>query len=323
MLRCFVKRTEAEKLEPWDGAVTDALADPGALVWVDLQDASDEEVTRAGAALGLAELTLEDIRKGGQRAKLEPFPSYTYLVMFTARVNADATDLDLEQVDVAFGDHWVLTRHPSSLDLEGQLRERLNARAALRDHVPDALVYAVADAVVDSYFPLLDALDDQLDSLEDEVVERPRQAQLHRILEMKRGVNRLRRVIGPQMEAFARLTNPAYALVREDHIVYFRDVHDHLIRAFEVVDGFRDLLASALDAYLSTVNNLMNEVMKRLTVVGSIFLPITFVTGVFGMNFGHLPQVRWDAGELFWLALLGMLVISVAQVWYMRRRGWM
>ena len=150
----------------------------------------------------------------------------------------------------------------------------------------DYLLYVLLDTLVDRYFPALDAFDEAIDGLEDAIIADPTPAVLNTIFAMKRNVVQLRKVINPQLESFSRLTSESYGVVQADNLIYYRDVHDHLIRIFEVVDSYRDQMSSALDAYLSMTSNRMNEVMKRLTVVAAIFLPITFLTGVFGMNFG-------------------------------------
>lgn len=153
----------------------------------------------------------------------------------------------------------------------------------------DYLLYILLDTLVDRYFPALDALDEAIDELEDAIIADPTPEVLNTIFAMKRNIVQLRKVINPQLESFSRLTSESYGVVQADNLIYYRDVHDHLIRIFEVVDSHRDQMSSALDAYLSMTSNRMNEVMKRLTVVAAIFLPISFLTGVFGMNFGNQP----------------------------------
>jgi magnesium transporter len=186
----------------------------------------------------------------------------------------------------------------------------------------DYLLYVLLDTLVDRYFPALDAFDEAIDGLEDAIIADPTPAVLNTIFAMKRNVVQLRKVINPQLESFSRLTSESYGVVQPDNLIYYRDVHDHLIRIFEVVDSYRDQMSSALDAYLSMTSNRMNEVMKRLTVVAAIFLPITFLTGVFGMNFGSQPWVQKDPGWLFWASVAVMIAITVVQIVFYRRRRW-
>jgi magnesium transporter len=166
---------------------------------------------------------------------------------------------------------------------------------------------------------VLDAMHEAVDDLEDEIVANPAQSLMSRIFEMKRDAVSLRKIISPQLEVFSRLTSPGLGIIGEEHVVYFRDVHDHLIRVFEAMDSYRELMSGALDAYLSTVSNRMNEVMKRLTVMAALFLPITFFTGVFGMNLRETPI--WH-DPIFWLFLGGMAAASIGQFLYFRRKGW-
>ena len=184
------------------------------------------------------------------------------------------------------------------------------------------LLHAILDALVDSYFPVLDDIDDQIDDLEDVTVTDTSNEVQVRIFRIKRALAHMRRTISPQVEVANSLVARTGKLIPAESEPYFVDTHDHLVRAFEILDSDRDLMSGLLDVYLTTVSNRLNEVVKQLTIIATIFLPITFITGVFGMNFGHLPQVEYDRGYLFWLALLGMAVITLIQIWYFRRRRW-
>jgi len=185
------------------------------------------------------------------------------------------------------------------------------------------LLYAILNALTDSYFPILDSIDDLIDELEDvTVTDTSNEVQL-RIFRIKRALANMRRTISPQVEVANALVSRTGKLIPAKAEPYFADVHDHLIRAFEILDSYRDLMSGMLDVYLTTVSNRLNEVMKQLTIIATIFMPITFITGVFGMNFGHLPQVEHDNGSLFWIALLLMAIITVMQIWYFRRRKWL
>jgi magnesium transporter len=293
--------------------------DPRALLWLDLEAPSPDEVGLVGALLTWEHLTVEDLIKQGQRAKLEAFDRYVYLVMHALGYAGDPARLTTPEVDFVIGANYVVSLHPVPLPALIESREVTQHTEALLRNGPDYLLYVLADRLVDSYFPALDALDDAVDELQDRIVTDPSSELMGRIFEMKRDAVTLRKVISPQLETFNRLTSPDFGVVTAPHVIYFRDVHDHLIRVFEVVDGYRDLLSGALDAYLTTVSNRMNEVMKRLTVLAALFLPITFITGVFGMNLRVQPL--WK-DPIFWVFLLGMAGLSVVQWLYFRRKGW-
>jgi magnesium transporter len=181
----------------------------------------------------------------------------------------------------------------------------------------------VVDRLVDAYYPVLEVIDDTIDRLELQILDRPTTRELQRIFTLKHSLGTLRKVISPQLEVFNRLIARDDEILDPRYRVYFRDIYDHLVRTFEVIDSYRDLMSNAMDAYLSMVSNLQNEVMKRLTIFASIFLPITFVTGLFGQNFAAMPQVQHDNGYLWWIVLGGMATLSLGQLVYYRRQGWM
>lgn len=294
-------------------------ADDGALVWLDLEAPSADEVGRAGATLGWSQLTVEDIVSRRQRAKFESFPGYAYLVMHALRYDDTAARLVSTEFDLVIGRRYVASVHAEPLPDLSESRDTSERTAQMLGSGVDYLLYMLTDMLVDSYFPVMDQLDDALDQLQNQIVTNPTNAEMARIFEMKRDAMHLRKVISPQLEIFSRLINPATGIVQEATSIYFRDVHDHLIRVFEVVDGYRDLLSGALDAYLSTVSNRMNDVMKRLTVLTALFLPITAVSGLLGMNLRSVPP--WTDG-VFWALIGVLLVVSAVEFSYLRRRGW-
>src|SRR6266446_7714179 len=184
------------------------------------------------------------------------------------------------------------------------------------------LLYALLDALVDSYFPVLDDIDEIIDDLEDVTVNSTSNDVQVRIFRIKRSLAQMRRVISPQVEVANALVGRTRKFIPAKAEPYFADVHDHLLRAFEVLDSYRDLMSGMLDVYLTTVSNRLNAVMKQLTIIATIFMPITFITGVFGQNFAHSPQVEHDGGYNFWIVLVAMALISIVQIWYFRKRGW-
>lgn len=297
--------------------------DPAARLWIDLAAADDKQVAEIVGWFGIGHLTVEDIIEQEQRAKFEEGDGYYYLVMHTIHFDSKTDVVTLPELDIVFGERFLLTVHDAPMPFISKLiPHEPNELRPLRRGT-DFLLHAVADAVVDSYFPVLDELDDVLDELEDRVISDPTPELQIRIFKLKRGLGQFRRVVSPQIEHFNRLGGRVFHIVSDEASLYFRDVHDHLVRVFEVVDSYRDLMSGMLDAYLSTVSNRLNDVMKRLTIIATIFLPITFITGVFGQNFGHSPQVEHDNGSLFWVVLGFMLLVSLAQILYFRWKHWM
>ncbi len=306
--------------DPSMADLEELLAHPDTWIWVDLKDPTPEELAWLERDLGILHLTTEDLARQGQRAKLEEFDSYDYLVAFDMAF-ADGT-ITTNEIDFLIGRTFLVSSHRGAL-ASAEAHDRLAQRLPkVMGRGTDYLLYVLLDALVDRYFPALNDFDEAIDGLEDAIIADPTPAVLNTIFAMKRNVVQIRKVINPQLESFSRLTSDTYGVVQPDNLIYYRDVHDHLIRIFEVVDAYRDQMSSALDAYLSMTSNRMNDVMKRLTVVAAIFLPITFLTGVFGMNFGAQPWVQNDPGWLFYLSVVVMVTITAAQIMFYRRKRW-
>lgn len=302
-------------------AIAALLSDSQNVLWADLDSPDSAELAILEHVFGINSLTIEDVAKQGQRAKVEDYDQYIYFVMHAIRHDTSTGETTTPEVDLILGPNYLLSVHYGSLQEVVGTYEAVTPAIIARG--ADFLLYTLTDNLVDSYFPVIDSIDDEIDTLEDEIVGRSHDAVLQRIFHMKRDLVQLRKVISPQLQVFANLTNRTYPEIAERHLIYFRDVHDHLIRAFEIIDSYRDLMSSALDAYLSTVSNRLNEVMKRLTVIATIFMPLTFITGVFGQNFGFMPQVDWDTGYFFWVILLIMAVTTALQIGYYWRKGWL
>jgi magnesium transporter len=303
--------------------LAELAADPEARLWIDLEQEDAKQVAAITSWFHISHLTQEDIIEKNQRAKLDEGDGYYYLVMHSIEFEKMTDVIATPELDIVFGERFLLTIHDAPMPCISDLTaHEPNELRPLKRGI-DFLLHAVADALVDSYFPVLDELDEVLDKLENKVISHPTQKVQARIFRLKRGLAQLRRVISPQIELFSRLSGRAYQIVSDEAAIYFRDVHDHLLRIFEVIDSYRDLMSGMLDAYLSTVSNRLNEVMKRLTIIATIFLPITFITGVFGQNFAFSPQVVRDNGYFFWYVLAFMALVTVAQLVYFRWKGWM
>jgi magnesium transporter len=215
------------------------------------------------------------------------------------------------------GENFLVTVHVKPVDAVHRLRDRCERSRRLFERGADYLLYTLLDELVDGYFPLLTTLDDSMDDLQDRVVGRPEQGTLETIFQMKRTLTRLRRFAGPLREVCQTLITRDFTNIQPRTIPYLRDVADHLFRIYETLDSYRDLMSNMLDAYLSQVANEMNRVMQRLAVVGTVFLPITFLTGLFGMNFVEAPWAKTNFW--FWLAAMGLLAVLI-YVWFRGHR---
>jgi magnesium transporter len=289
--------------------------------WLDIQGPDDKDLELLEKVFGFHHLTIEDIKHQDQRPKLEEYHGYTFIVIFTALFTAE--------LEIAFREHhmfvskdYLVTVHDEPADLLVQLATRIKLSPELTKGNPGFLQYLVIDQLVDSLFPLLETLDDRIDSLEDRILDAATPELLGEIYKLKHQVIELRKFIGAQRDLFQRLITHSMDIHGDELTLYWRDVHDHLIRQYETVDSLRDLLTGAMDVYLSVVSNRLNNTMKTLTVIASIFLPISFLTGFYGMNFLFLTAHLETPDQAFFIGIGTMVLSVVIQLYYFRRRGW-
>ncbi len=299
-------------------AVKAALQDPRSLVWVEMQGESPSALQELSSHFELHPVTVEDFINKNQRPKVEEFDHYTFLVVHALR-SIRGNQVETEEVHLVITSNALLTVHDRPLDAVKLVSDRFLTDTGFLRTGPSFLLYILSDALVDGYFPVLDALGDEIDALEDAVVASPGRARMHRIFELKRVLVQLRKIVSPQREVFNALSRRDSLLVESKAAIYFRDVHDHLVRAYEIVDSYRDLVANTLDAYLAATSNRLGMVMKQLTVIATIFMPLSFLSGFFGMNFTGIP---FDKSWLLALVLLTMVGLPVTMMLLFARRGW-
>ena len=300
--------------------ITACLAQPGRGLWLDIEapDASDFDIL--AKTFGFHELTLEDIRHQNQRPKVEEYDGYSFVVLFSAEW--DGVTMRVLEHHLYLSSRYLVSVHQEPSPPLKRLSERLKAAPQLSHKSTPFLFYLVVDGLVDSLFPVLEQLDDQADQVEDAVLARADAGSLAAIAHLKRAVVDLRKVLGAQRDVFQRLTSHAVSEPGDQAMtIYYRDVYDHIVRQYETVDSLRDLLTSTMDVYLSTVSARLNDVMRRLTVIATLFLPLSFITGFFGMNFAWLVS-RITTGGTFALGIVLMLLTVLMQLAYFRRRGW-
>jgi magnesium transporter len=307
-------------LDSIDEALLDECGDAREFFWLDLLRPTGEQLDRLAARYGWHPLVLEEMKGHRQRPKLERYGDHAVVVFYGARSEQLARPLLLEVHAVVSG-NWIITvRHARSKAFE-ELRTHLRVAGSL--HSDQFVVYRILDTLTDTFFPVMEQIDDAIDQIEDAILRQPTDAQLQRVFQLKRAITALRRVVAPQRDLAARAIDQINDLpgLTPGSRDYFRDVYDHLIRVSEQLDAYRDLLTTAMDVYLSTQSNRLNAVMKRLTLVSTIFLPITALTGFFGMNFGWLVD-RIHSGPSFWLLGVGGAIASVTvlMLWFRRAR---
>lgn len=294
---------------------------PGSVTWVDVHGLGDEATMRAiGAEFALHPLALEDAVNAPQRAKSELYPEHQ-LIVARAPVVEDGRLTGVPQVCFILGHDYLLTFQERPFGFFEPVRDRIREGIGpIRRLGPDYLMYALLDTVVDHYFPIAEELSARLDELEDEVMEDPGPDLVSRIHMLRRDITVLRRVGWPQREAISALVRDRTPFVSDEVRTFLRDTSDHVAQIVELIDSCREVATGVSEIYQSTVSQRTNEVMKVLTIMASIFIPLTFVAGIYGMNFENMPELRARQG--YYAVLAVMAVVVVAMLWYFRRRGW-
>jgi magnesium transporter len=291
-------------------------------LWLDLEAPGSAELAQLREVFGFHPLALEDTEQFGQRPKLDDYGDYVFLVFYGAARRGESDPAGLREVHLFISGKYLVTTHRDPLPPLDQQRAQLDGRAL---HSEQFLLYRVFDALVDSFFPILGDMDDEIDSLEGGVLANPTDHQLERLFALKRQLIAMRKVITPQRDLFASSVDAIAGLpgLELDERDYFRDIYDHLIRISDLIDSYRDLLSGATDLYLSTVSNRQNNVMKQLTVIATVFLPLGFITGFFGQNFSFLVTHVIRPELTFWVIGLGSVLATCAGLLvFFRRKGW-
>ncbi|MBW6470530.1 MAG: magnesium/cobalt transporter CorA [Methanosarcinaceae archaeon] len=293
------------------------------VTWININGIHNIEIIdKIGKHFELHPLILEDIMNTGQRPKLEDFGHYLYIVLKMLQIEEDEDEIKAEQVSLIIGDNFVISFQEVEGDVFNYVRERIrNSKGRIRKMKSDYLAYALMDAIVDGYFIILEKLGDRIELMEDDLLENPTTDTLQDIHSLKREMIFLRKSIWPLREVISRLERGESPLIHEATILYMKDIYDHTIQIIDSIESFRDMLSGMLDIYLSTISNKMNEVMKVLTIISTIFIPITFIAGIYGMNFEYMPELGWRWSY----PMLWIVIISVAStmILFFKRRGWL
>lgn len=291
------------------------------ITWITIDGLQNIELLQElGNIYNLHPLVLEDILNTDQRPKMEDYGDYLYIVLrnFTGQTKEDITS---EQVSIVLGKDFVLTFREKESSVFKPVHERLAGnKGRLRKSGADYLAHAVIDNIVDNYFAVLEALEEKIEFLEDDLVKSTTPVTLQAIHDLKRELILLRKSLWPLREAISALERTDSPLVCESTGIYFKDIYDHVIAIIDSVETFRDMLSGMLDIYLSSVSNRLNEVMKVLTIIATIFMPLTFLAGIYGMNFKFMPELEWRWGYFGVLGL--MLSIALYMIHYFKKKKW-
>jgi len=291
--------------------------------WINIDGIHKTEVIeRIGQQFDLHPLLLEDIVNTGQRPKMEDFGNYVFLVLKMLRYADENHEVEAEQVSLILGSNFVISFQEREGDVFGTIRERIKkGKGRIRKAGADYLAYALIDAIVDNYFIVLETLGEEIDDIEEELARNPTLKMLHKIRILKKEMIFLRKSVWPLREVVSGLQRGESALIQQSTQVYLRDVYDHTIQVIDTIESFRDMLSGMLDIYLSSISNKMNEIMKVLTIFAAIFIPLTFVAGIYGMNFEFMPELKWHWG--YPAIMIVMATIATALLAYFKRKKWL
>jgi magnesium transporter len=290
-------------------------------LWVDMQDPVQEIIEPLlEERFGFHELAAEDSLSAAALPKYDSFPNYDFFIFRTVDVNVSNHASETYKIAAFLGRNFLFTVHRRALSSIDDVFKRLPGDRRLLERGPDFLLYSIVDAMVDAHFPLVEQIEEAVDDLQDRIFEDAEDSHLDELLHLKRDVNVLRRHSLPQRELLNQISRGDAKFVQQQHLIYFRDVYDHMFRISETIDVDRDQMTGTMDAYLSVVANRTNEVMKVLTIFSATMLPLTLIAGIYGMNFEHMPELKWVQGYPFALFLM-FLTAGGMLLWFVRK-GW-
>ncbi|MGB3421121.1 MAG: magnesium/cobalt transporter CorA [Dolichospermum sp.] len=304
--------------------------DTESVSWVDVQGLGNKDILhRLGQSFDLHPLVLEDIVNMVERPKIEDYEDQLVIIAHMVVPNNNNGSFYSEQVSLVLGKYYVLTvQEEPEHDCFDGVRMRIDkGKGIIRRQGSDYLAYSLLDAIIDGFFPVLELYGERIDDLEEEVIVNPNQKTLQKIYQVRRELLQLRRAIWPQRDAINSLIRDGSELISDDVRIYLRDCYDHAVQVMDIVETYRELVAGLMDVYLSAISNKMNEIMKLLTVVSSIFIPLTFIAGVYGMNFNteksphNMPELNWYWG--YPLCLGAMALVAISLLYFFWRRGWL
>ena len=293
------------------------------VTWINIDGIHQVEMMeKIGTHFGIHPLVMEDILNTGQRPKMDDMDDYIFVVSKMLNYNKEEDEIDADQISIILGQNFVISFQEKGGDVFEPLRKRIRKnKGDIRKRGADYLAYALLDSVVDNYFTILEKIEERIEFLGEELIENPSTQTLQEIQRLKRELIFLRKSIWPLREVISGLERRESPLIKETTVIYLRDVYDHTIQVIETMETFRDLLSGILDVYLSSISNKMNEVMKVLTIIATIFIPLTFIAGVYGMNFRFMPALEWHWG--YFATLFAMAFIGIVMVFYFKKKKWL
>lgn len=299
------------------------LEDQSAVIWVDMESPTEADEHILLDVFHFHPLTVEDCRENRHYPKIEEFEGYIYFIVHGVTADTSSARFNTIELDGFLGTNYVITYHHDYFRSIANVKQLLRTSPVACQRGTAFLLHQILDQVVDYYSPVLDDFDTRIDEVEDNIfnLKRPNNTILAEIMELKRSVLRLRRISVKQMDILHRMSRGEFALIPDVMRPFYRDVYDHLVRVVDLSESYRDLISGSLEAYLSVVSNRLNEIMKVLTIFSAIMLPLTFIAGIYGMNFDNMPELHSRYG--YFTVLVFMIAVAVAMLLFFRRRGWL
>jgi magnesium transporter len=324
--RIHVLRYDADTLQELPAATLDqavaALAQPG-IVWIDVNGARDPAlIDQVGRALDLHPLVIEDAQSDEHRAKLDDLDGYLFLVLTPVHTLGDGEPIERATISLVLGPSYLVSFSHGQSALFDPVRERIRtARGRIRALGADYLAHALVDTIVDSYFAVLESVADRLEEIEEELLTDPDPTDLPALYQVRQDLLTMRHAVWPMRDTLVQVQRRDSPLVAATTAIYFRDIYDHAVQLVDTIETLREMASGLFDLYLSSISNRLNEVMKVLTIISTLFIPLTFLTGVYGMNFHHMPELGWRWGYPMVWGIATALVLFM--LWLFRRKGWL
>ncbi|MEI7857757.1 MAG: magnesium/cobalt transporter CorA [Methanomicrobiales archaeon] len=295
--------------------------DTGTVTWINVDGLGNPKlIDDLGKCFTIHPLILEDIFNTAQRPKMEDLGNYIYMTLKMLMYLPDKKEIKIEHISMVFGNNFLISFQEDIGDIFDPLRERIRKDGRIRKEGPDYLAYGLIDAIVDNYFSVMEQLEEQVEDLEEELIVSPTQESLQKISHLKKDMIFLRKSVWPLREMIHNLERSESSLIMESTRIYLRDVYDHSIQVIDTLETLRDMVSGMIDIYLSGLSYKMNEIMKVLTLIATIFIPLTFVVGLYGMNFKNMPEIDWEYG--YYSVLILMILMVLVMLTYFRRKKW-
>jgi magnesium transporter len=309
-----------EKLTP-DG-IAEALKNETNVLWFDIQDIDDNDIDILTKVFNLHPLTIEDFIMANARPKVENFTDYIFLIMFSMESLDRATGkVKTGEMNICLGKNFLISAHDDSVASLSAAKDRVRSQSPVMKRGADFLLYSILDCSVQSYVPIINDFDNTVDEMSDELFKDPTNETLKKIYFLKNEIVYLRRTIGPQADAMAVLGRGDTPHITPSSVAYFRDIYDSFVRLNDVIGISRDIVTGAMEAYVSIVSNRLNEIMKTLTVIATIMMPLTLIASIYGMNFKHMPELDSRIG--YPMVISSMVLLSLGMLYYFKRKRWL